>query len=328
MPLPSNIIGATSGNVAEVDSQNNLLVTLPVLTTDNIGFSNLSGQVLGTPGLNQNRAIPVSTEGRIHAAVDRPVFYVNFAGSATAANAIPQDALKQTATTMTSSAGSTAGGFLWLNNGLSVATTTGIAYQTYTTIPTYGGYETRYEMEALVVNANNQVNKCIEIGAGLITSATSVGLLDGFCFRWTTGGTFIGVISVNGTEYQTSPLTLPTDNVMHRYTIVATQLGCEFYIDQILVASLATPVGLPGPCYQPNPPQLVRVYTINAVSLAPQIKIAEQWITQNGCDWQKPWSQIVSGMQQHAANVPFGSAIGESAPSFGNATAYVATGKK
>jgi hypothetical protein len=181
-------------------------------------------------------------------------------------------------------------------------------------------------MQALVVNANTQTGKVIEIGAGLITSGTSAGLLDGYCFRWTAAGTFIGIISINGTEFQTSPLTVPTDNTIHRFTCVVTQVSVEFYVDMVLQATIATPTGYPGPSFQPNPPQLVRVYNLSGTSLPAQIKIAEMWVTQNGCDWQKPWSQIVSGMQQNAANVPFGTAIGESAPSFVNATAYVATG--
>jgi hypothetical protein len=218
----------------------------------------------------------------------------------------PQDALKQTATTMTASAGSTAGGFLWLNSGLSAAATVGIAYQTYGTFPTFGGYETRYEFEAMPINCNTAVNKVLELGTGLITDAKTVGILDGFCFRWTATGTFIGIISINGAEYQTSPLTVPTDNVMHRFSIVVTQTGCEFYVDQILQAILAVPVGGVGPGYNTNPPMLVRIYNMAATpSLAPQVKIAEMWVSQFGCDWQKPWAQICAGMGQYAANGSF-----------------------
>jgi hypothetical protein len=71
---------------------------------------------------------------------------------------------------------------------------------------------------------------------------------------------------------------------------------------------------------------LVRIYNALATpSLAPQVKIAEMWVSQMGMDWQKPWSHIVAGMSQHSANVPFGSAIGESAVNFLNSTAIPAT---
>jgi len=322
--LIAKITGFISGNTAEVDSNNCLLVNLPQ-DVSKAGFTLVGGLTPGVNNTAEYRPIYVTEEGRQKAALDRPVFYVNFAGSATAANAIPQDALKQTATTMTVSAGSTAGGFLWLNSGLSVAATVGIAYQTYTTFATYGGYETVYEFVGMPINCNTAVNKVLELGIGLITSATSIGLLDGICFRWTAAGTFIGVCSINGAEYQTNPLTVPSDNVVHRFTIRLNNDGAEFFVDGVMQADLAPPTALPSLCYQPNLPLLVRVYNMAATpSLPPQFKLAEMWVGQNEADWQKPWPHIVAGMSQHAANVPFGSVIGESATNYLNSTAIPA----
>ena len=308
--LQTNIIGSVSLNPSEVDVNGNVLVNLPT-NLNNPGFVNLSGQIAGaTTGLNQNRAVTVSSEGRPHVGVSRPIFYNNFASSATAANAIPIDAWKTTATTMTNGAGSTYGGFLLMNASAINTLTTGIYMNTYGTFPTYGAFETAYEWEAVTINCNGAANKCVELGAGLVTSATSVGLLDGFCFRWTVAGTLFGVISLNGTEYQSAAITQPADGGINRYTIRVTQNGCEFYINQLLQAVLAIPAGSVGPGYQTNPPMLIRVYNnTSAPALAPQIKIAECWITQHGMDWQKPWSQISSGMQQHASNVPYGQAM-------------------
>jgi hypothetical protein len=308
--LVSKIMGYLSGNFAEVDANHNLQVVTPIDITK-AGFV-LNGGIKPavSSDLIQYHLSDISAEGRTHVAVDRPVFYLNFAGSATAANAIPQDALKQTATTMTASAGSTAGGFLWLNSGSDATTAKGIQYQTYGTFPSYGGYETRYEFQAMPINCNTAVNKVLELGAGLTTDAKTDGLLDGFCFRWTKSGTFIGVISIAGTEYQTPGLAVPSDNVLHRFTINVTQLGCEFYVDQVLQAILTIPVGAVGPCYNTNPPMLMRIYNAVAVpSLAPQVKIAEIWVSQAGIDWQKPWPHIIAGMGQNCCNVPFGQAM-------------------
>lgn len=211
------------------------------------------------------------------------------------------------------------GGFLWLNSGAINTTATGIAYQTYTTFPTFGGYGTRYEFEAMPINCNTAVNKVLELGAGLITDAKTDGLLDGFCFRWTKSGTFIGVISLNGTEYQTSPLNVPSDNIMHRFSIVVNQLGCEFYVDQVLQTILPIPVGAVGPGYQVNPPLLMRIYNAVATpSLAPQVKVAEVWVSQMGMDWQKPWNNIVSAMGQTANCVPYGQAMAGAGPTLTN----------
>ena len=307
--LQANIIGSTSLNPSEVDAYGNILVNTPTDPTK-AGFVTIAGSVPLAAGGNTPRTMNVSSEGRLHIGLDRPVFYINFASSATPANAIPQDALKQTATTLTASAGSTAGGFLWLNSGAANTTATGIAYQSYTTIQTWGGYVTRYEFEALTLNCANAVNKVLELGAGLITDAKTDGLLDGFCFRWTKTGTFIGVISLNGTEYQTSPLTIPADNILNRYSIVVSQVSVDFYINQSLLVAFPIPSGAVGPGYQTNLPILMRIYNAVATpALAPQVKISEIWVSQNGVDWQKPWHHIVAGMSQHAMNVPYGQAM-------------------
>ena len=306
--LQTSIIGSSSLNPSEVDSNGNLKVNLPT-DINQAGFINMSGNIPAATG-TINRPVNVSSEGRIHVALDRPVFYVNFAGSATAANAIPQDVIKQTLTTMTTSAGSTAGGFLWLNSASSAAATVGAQISTYTTIPTFGGYVTRYEFEAIPINCGNAINKVLEFGSGLTTDAKTVGILDGFCFRYTAAGTLLGIISVNGAEYQSSPMTIPADNVMHRYSIVVSQVGVDFYIDQVFQVTLAVPTGLAGPGYQNNLPLFVRIYNMASTpALAPQVKISEVWVSQNGVDWQKPWPHIVAGMGQTCNNVPYGQAM-------------------
>ena len=309
MSLQSSLYGAVTQNPVEADANNNLKVNLPTDVTQS-GFALIAGEVPGTTGLNQYRPILVSAEGRPHISTDRPVLYINFASSATAANAIPQDILKQTATTMAASAGSTSAGFLHLNSAADATTAKGIQYQTYGTFQTYGGYGTRYEFEAMPINCNSATNKVLELGCGLTTDAKTDGLLDGFCFRWTRTGTFIGVVSLAGAETTTSPLNIPSDNVLHRFSIVVDQIGAAFYVDMVLVGLIPAPAGSAGICYQQNLPVLMRIYNaVSVPSLAPQVKISEIWVSQNGMDWQKPWPHIVAGMGQHCALVPVGQAM-------------------
>lgn len=321
MGLPAEIRGI-SGLQADVDANNNLSVTLPPVITE-AGFSFMAGQVPGPAA--SARPVDVSLEGRIHTALDRPVFYANFASSATAANAVPQDVLKQTATTMTMNAGSAANGFLVLNASAINTTATGIMYQTYAPFNTYAGFLTRFEAEFATVNCGNAANKTVEFGSFLATDAKTSGILDGFCFRWNSAGEFRGIVSVNGTEYPTAALTVPSDNVVHRYTIGVTQAQIDFKVDGLMVASLSVPTDQPGPGFQGNLPLAIRVFTSVATpTLAPQVKIAEMWVNQCGLDWNKPWAQIQAGMGQHCSNVPFGTAIGETTNG-ANSTAVPAT---
>jgi hypothetical protein len=315
------ILGIT-GLQADVDAFNNLKVNLPT-TLSQAGYAIVAGQVPGST--NQNHILNVTAEGRANVSLDRPVFFVNFAGSATSANAIPQDALKQTATTMTAAAGSPSNGFLVLNSGSSAATAVGILYQTYATFATFAGYGTRYEAEFATVNCGNAANKNVEFGSFLATDAKTNGLLDGFAFRWNSAGEFRGVMSINGTEYTTAALAVPSDNVVHRYTIVANDQGLDFLVDGLWVATLAVPTDQVAAGFQPNLPMAIRVYTSVATpTLAPQVKVAKMWVSQCGVDWNKPWSHIKAGEGQHCSNVPFGTAIGETSNG-GNAVAVPAT---
>jgi hypothetical protein len=320
MALTTNITGLT-GTQADVDTNNNLKV-VPTGTLTGSPFGVLAGEISSATepaGLIRKRNW-VSAEGRQHMAVDRPVLYVNFSSSATPANALPQDVFKQVATTMTFNAGSGAGGFLQLNASAITSTTTGIQFQSYAAWPTYGGYGTIYEWEAKTINVNGTANKVVELGVGLTTDAKTAGLLDGFCFRWTATNTFVGVMSINGSEFTTANLTIPSDNVVHRYTIRANQDGLYFFVDSVLQAVLQVPADQSGPGYQPNLPVLMRLYnTASAPSLAAQLNVAEMWVTQGGLDWNKPWSHVMAGMSQHSSNVPYGQAVGQT-PALANSS--------
>lgn len=321
MPLDAAVRGLT-GTQQDVDSNNAAKVNLPTNVAA-AGFAIMAGQIPGaTPS---NRPVDVSAEGRPHVALDRPVFYAGFATSATSANAIPQDAMKQTATTMTAASGSPSNGFLVLNASAITTTATGIMYQTYGTYATYAGFGTRYEACFATVNGGTAANKVIEFGSFIATDAKTNGLLDGFCFRWNSAGEFRGVMSINGVEYTTAALAVPSDNVVHRYTIVANQTGLDFKVDGQIVATLTVPSDQVGPGFQPNLPMAIRVYnTVATPTLAPQVKLAEWWVLQTGVDWNKPWSHIKSGEGQFCSNVPFGTAIGETT-NRGNAVAIPAT---
>lgn len=327
-------IRGTTGTQAEVDSNNNLKVTLPS-SKDQAGYSLMLSEVseVTDPGGSIRREPEATDDFVLRVGTDQILLNANFGGSATSANAIQQDIWKQTATTMTATAGSGNNGFLRLNSGSSVTITQGVAYQTYPVYQTYGSYPTYFEWEARVINCSGAAagattggatGKVIEIGVGLVTSATSAGLLDGFCFRFTSAGILVGVLSIAGTEYTTANLPLPTDNVTHRWTIVSGQDGLEFWIDNSLQAVLAAPSDAVAPSLQSNLPILLRVYNATAPSLAPQLEVAEVFVSQGNMTTNKPWPHVMAGMGGHSALVPYGTAVGETS-NRANATAVPAT---
>lgn len=301
-----------SGNVALVDAYGNLLTTGPQ-DVDQSGYVNVVGEASAPsePAGVMRRPIEGTADYALRVGIDTLLLNATFAGSATSANAIQQDVWKQTATTMTASAGSTVSGFLQLNASNITTVTTGIQYQTYAVYPALACYPTYYEFEARTVNGGSASGKVIELGLGLTTDAKTAGLLDGIAFRWTAAGEFRGVISINGVETITSALPIPTDNVVHRFTITYNVDWVTFWVDNEAQARLQVPSNAVGPTLQPNLPVLMRIYNNVAPSLAARLEVATVYVSQGSTNYQKPWAAVCSGMGQHASNVPYGTAVGE-----------------
>ena len=304
------IEGNTSGNVAEVDASNNLRVVQPA-TQVGAAYVAAMGEssTASDPGGQIRRPLEVNDDFILRVGEDQTMLVSSFGGSATSANAIQQDLWLQTATTMTATAGSPNSGFLRLNASSLTTATTGMWYRTYPTYSIWSPYPTYVEFDARTINGN-LAGKVIELGLYLVTSATSAGLLDGICFRWLNNGEFRGTISINGTETQTAALTLP-DTDVHRFTIAVSQESAEFWIDNVLQARLLVPPGASGIMLQQALPVSARIYNSTAPSLAAQVEIARVTVSYGAQDTGKPWPYIMSGMQQHAAHVPYGTAVGQ-----------------
>lgn len=263
-----------------------------------------------------------------------------FGGSSTSANAIQQDVWKQTATTMTATAGYTGvvtsivgHGFLRLNSGASSAVNVGIMYQTYATYQIFGAATTYIEFEARTVNcfgagagrrSGGYSGSVVELGTGFATTAITWGLLDGVCFRKTALGELRGVLCFNGVEYLSKPLIMPTDNEVHRWTI-ALRLGrVGFWIDGQRKATIDPPGGLSNSSLQINLPVLMRVQNNYPTLFACQLDVAEVFVSKGNVGTTKPWSHIQAGMSGFCSNVPYGTAVGET-NNRANATAVPAT---
>lgn len=305
------IEGNTSGNVAEVDASNNLRVVQPATQVGAVYVAAMGeSSTASDPGGQIRRPLEVNDDFILRVGEDQTMLVSSFGGSATSANAIQQDLWLQTATTMTATAGSPTNGFLRLNASAITTVTTGIWYRTYPTYNIWSPYPTYVEFEARTINGN-QTGKVIELGQFLVTSGTSAGLLDGICFRWLNNGEFRGIVSFNGTEVQTAALTLPPNTEVHRFTISVSQDAAEFWVDNALQARLEVPTGVSGLMLQQSLPVSMRIYNNVAPALAAQVEIARVMVSYGAQDTGKPWPFIMSGMQQHAANVPYGTAVGQ-----------------
>lgn len=251
--------GNTSGNVAEVDTDHNLKVTLPVYPSQ-AGFAVLAGEI-GAVGDTAGRLVEpirMSSQGRL--TVGEPVGLLNEVFNYTAVNTAVffQATSAQTITV--------AGGTLNLNAGAVVTASTYSAVKTYQYFPFAADFAT-YCTTDMSLSTAPQLNCLIELG--LFQAATSAAPTDGAFFRYDATATLKAVLNSNGTEYFSSAITAPSSGVMHKYKIIVENDRALFYIDGGLVANIAGPTGLGMPTYaQGQPFQMRCVHSASAPALA------------------------------------------------------------
>jgi len=225
--------GNTSGNVAEVTSNNQLQVNLPT-TLSQAGFAAVvnqidAGTITGTP---LTRSALVTRDLRESAGIDTGIFDYFFSAAA-------QDTgiWKYTITTMTASQ---SGGFLLLNANSTATTTTGVAMTTWRSF----GFESRGGLRVQIVGMPTLTflaNQVVELGLFVPTVTTAPA--DGVYFRITSAG-IIGVVNYNGTETTSGVLLTPIPTAVATvFEIVVSVTGVEFWINGVLGGIILCPAG-------------------------------------------------------------------------------------
>lgn len=261
MALDANIRGTS--NLAEVDSNNNLKVALPVIPNQ-AGYVKLAGELSGSadPAGLLVEKIRTSAQGRL--SVGQPVALINEFFNNTALNSAVFTA---PVTTMTVTV---AGGSLNLNASNLTTTATVARVSTYAHFPFFVDLATYTTFDALLTQPP-QNNCVVEMGFGIATGTSAP--TDGAFFRYNTSGQLLAVININGTEVTSAALTAPSDNVMHRYKITVENDRVFFAIDGVVQAIIATPNTAGFPMYAPAQPWFARVYNSGVPSLAVQLKV-------------------------------------------------------
>jgi len=255
------IEGNSSGNVAEVDSSNQLKVTPAVATTlAGVSQPQLVGMVRTTsendPGTITGAAYLISQETtddakgrvtleRVH---DNEVF--NYAAQNTGKH-------KYANTTMTNAW--TASGFQ-TNSGSITTTTTGTSFSTWAEFPaTLGAHAIYCEVE-MAISAAPPTNTTVDFGLFRPAAANPYAPADGVYFRITSSG-IRGVLNNNGTETPTGVMiaggSMPL-NTKRQFIISANEREVEFWIDAVLYARIATPSGQGVPWMSATLPFSVR----------------------------------------------------------------------
>lgn len=265
--------GSISGNVAEVDSNNNVKVNLPTTVTQ-AGYATLAHVLSKStdPAGAIIEPIRGSLQGRI--LVDAPLILCSETFPNTTLNSAVFTAPVVTQTV------TVAGGSMNLNaSGINTASTVS-RVQTYSFFPFVTNMATYALWDALLTVAA-QANAVIEMGLGQCSGLTAP--TDGAFFRYDATGVLKAVLSTGGSEVTSVALTQPSINVMHEFKVMVENDRALFYIDGSCVASIATPTGVGFPVAAASQPWFARVYHgATPPTLANTVKIGELYVGMQG----------------------------------------------
>lgn len=285
------IEGNTSGRVVEVTTAQELKVALETgATPANVGavrmFSeNDPGSVTGDVYL---KSPETSSDYRLRVGVDNLLFGDTF--NATAQNTAVWKCLFTTMT-MTQAAGAV------LFNANSTATaTTGCLLESKQVFPMFGASGLYWEAVGQITAAPlaNQ-NFCSGFGFGATATAEPS---DGIYFRLNSGGLY-GVVKFNGSETVAQLLTasIPA-STNAKYVIAVNQRNVEFWVDDVLMADIATPNAQAQMNLCGSLPSFFLFYNSGTVTGAPQmqVKVGTVNVSLQDLDCTRQFAHQMAGM--------------------------------
>lgn len=272
-------------HLAEVTAGGDLQVRTPIDAT-------LAGYVK----LLDSEGAPILTteNGALDVSQDALIFWDQVDGSALNTNIWTTSASGMTV--------AQASGFITLNSGAALTASAYAILQSIRYLPMYGYLPLRVTINAQVP-VNPQANAVMELGVGL--AATNASPTDGCFFRWNASGQFACIISNGGSETSTVPLTPPTVAEAALFDIVIVEDAVQFFLDDVLIATVEVPFGLAFPTNAGRLPLFARVYNGgSSPAAAPKIQIGQVVVVQEAIAQNKPWGETLASLGRGAYQHP------------------------
>lgn len=279
-----NLLGKTSGNVAEVNASSEVLVALsPNVTT--AGFAKIL-DANGDP-------INTTEAGYVNVSQDELIFVEQVDGAALNTN--------RWATSTSGMTIAQTNGFIQLNSG--AATTSGnyAVLTSIRSIPLFSYLPLKVTFNGYT-SANPQANAIMEVGVGMVAGTSAP--TDGAFFRWNAAGEFRAIMNTGGVETPSSALALPPINVTTLFEIVIVEDLVNFLVDDVLIATIQVPAAFAFPTNSGRLPLFARSYTTGVAASAPEIFIGQVVVVQQGLSQEKPWDETLSSLGQSACQSP------------------------
>ncbi len=135
---------------------------------------------------------------------------------------------------------------------------TAASYRTWQYFPIYGQRTPTYVETSAALSAALATNTTIDFGLFLTNGSSPYAPSDGCYFRITSAG-FFGIVNIAGAETPSTVFTFtPTINRVYNFVMMASERAVRFYIDDVLYATVAVPVGSGQPFQSSSLPYQIR----------------------------------------------------------------------
>lgn len=274
--------GNTSGNVMEVDANNNGKINLPT-TQSQAGFSTLQIEIdAGTKtGSRTIRRPFVSVDDRLATGVDTIAAMYNF--TPTTQNT---GDFKHAFTTMTMTQ---TAGFLNINPALATVSGNYAFLQSWRFFTLQADGQLHIEFVGQITGTIPPANQILEMG--LFQGPAGVAPADGVFFRLTSAG-LEGIISYNGVETPTGVIwSSLAANTNYNFEIKISQRNVFFWLDGVMGAKITVPAGQAVPYLWLNLPICMMMRNSGTVSGGVTAKIGSIHVTQTDLSTNRTWGE-------------------------------------
>lgn len=183
-------------------------------------------------------------------------------------------------------------GFITLNSGAATTANAFAILNSVKVIPLYAQLPLRCTFN-LKVPVQPQANLTMEIGVGSVVGNAAP--TDGAFFRWNASTQFLAIINNAGNETTSIPLSAPVSNIVDIFEIVLVEDLVQFFVGDVLVATVQVPDGIAYPTNAGRLPIFARVYNgASPPGAAPQISIGQVFVAQQAMKQNKTWGETTA----------------------------------
>ena len=184
------------------------------------------------------------------------------------------------------------GTYLSLNSGNDVTSAHYVVFKSYRAFPLYTAGELLLDTRGYFTQPA-QANNTFYMGVGI--PGTTAGPSDGVYFQLDATGALKGVVNWNGTINQSAAFAFPSITIEHDWRIFIDDGVAEFWIDNVIVASVGLVAGAGSPSLASAASFFYQMTNTGTVGIAQQFHALNVQVSLLGLNTGKPWPHVKVG---------------------------------